>query len=248
MDADTPFPERDNKESEKTYKFSKEYFQFFGEVYDFARNIVEEGEREIGVKRRMKFWSALALLRSVTSSPAAAESSLRGRIGEATDKKETEVVIESEEELNSIISPLIEDTDEESPQDSEPSEVIRMQEEAEKDEDRFKKKFREFAKTATSLKGKLDTKLQTLFEVVDDLVANGYHPIIWCRYIATAEYIKLELTNRFKKNKELVIGVVTGKLDDEERKEKIEELQNAKQRILVATDCLSEGINLQKGI
>lgn len=246
MDADTPFPERDNKESEKTYKFSKEYFQFFSEVYDFARNIVEEGEKEIGVKRRMKFWSALALLRSVTSSPAAAESSLRGRIGEATDKKETEVVIESEEELNSIISPLIEDTDEESPQDSEPSEVIRMQEEEEKDEDRFKKKFREFAKTATSLKGKLDSKLQTLFEVVDELVANGYHPILWCRYIATAEYIKLELTNRFKKNKELIIDVVTGKLDDEDRKEKIEELQNAKQRILVATDCLSEGINLQK--
>ena len=38
---------------------------------------------------------------------------------------------------------------------------------------------------------------------------------------------------------------MTGELGDEERREKIAELAASTRRILVATDCLSEGINLQ---
>ena len=39
---------------------------------------------------------------------------------------------------------------------------------------------------------------------------------------------------------------VTGEVGDEERRERIEELVAHERRILVATDCLSEGINLQE--
>jgi hypothetical protein len=47
------------------------------------------------------------------------------------------------------------------------------------------------------------------------------------------------------RNKDITVGVVTGELTSDERKDKVELLGDADRRILVATDCLSEGVNLQ---
>jgi hypothetical protein len=44
----------------------------------------------------------------------------------------------------------------------------------------------------------------------------------------------------------VTVDVVTGELTSDERKEKVELLGEAERRVLVATDCLSEGINLQE--
>ena len=41
------------------------------------------------------------------------------------------------------------------------------------------------------------------------------------------------------------IEAVTGELAPEERRERVESLEETESRVLVATDCLSEGINLQ---
>src|SRR6202011_1928704 len=41
------------------------------------------------------------------------------------------------------------------------------------------------------------------------------------------------------------VAVVTGRLTPEERRVRVDRLEGSEQRILVATDCLSEGINLQ---
>jgi len=42
-----------------------------------------------------------------------------------------------------------------------------------------------------------------------------------------------------------VIDAVTGEYTPEERRERVEALAEGESRVLVATDCLSEGINLQ---
>ncbi len=39
---------------------------------------------------------------------------------------------------------------------------------------------------------------------------------------------------------------VTGEIDDEQRRERVAGLCRSTHRILVATDCLSEGVNLQE--
>jgi superfamily II DNA/RNA helicase len=74
-------------------------------------------------------------------------------------------------------------------------------------------------------------------------VKDGYFPIIFCRYIATANYLgkilKEQLPQKYN------IRVITSELADEQRKEEVERIGNEPNRILVATDCLSEGINLQ---
>jgi hypothetical protein len=54
--------------------------------------------------------------------------------------------------------------------------------------------------------------------------------------------VAAELKKHFPK---VLVDVVTGELSPEERRDKIESMEENEARILVATDCLSEGINLQ---
>jgi hypothetical protein len=72
--------------------------------------------------------------------------------------------------------------------------------------------------------------------------------VVFCRFIATAEYLGRELAKTF--GKKALVEVVVGSLPDSERKARIEAMtdttdRDGRARILVATDCLSEGINLQ---
>jgi superfamily II DNA/RNA helicase len=67
--------------------------------------------------------------------------------------------------------------------------------------------------------------------------------VIFCRYIATAHYLHQHLKARFPG---VTVDVVTGELAPEERKARVAALGEADHRLLIATDCLSEGINLQQ--
>jgi SNF2 family DNA or RNA helicase len=69
MGAETRFPKRDPKE--ETYSLSKEYRKLFDDVLTFTREIVQEPGLTTP-RQRVRYWAALALLRSVMSSPAAA--------------------------------------------------------------------------------------------------------------------------------------------------------------------------------
>ncbi|HZK67105.1 MAG TPA: helicase-related protein, partial [Chloroflexota bacterium] len=78
---------------------------------------------------------------------------------------------------------------------------------------------------------------------VEGLLKEGFRPIVFCRYISTADYIAEELGKRLRG---VEVRAVTGKLPPEERLNRVEELAQIEKRVLVATDCLAEGINLQK--
>ncbi len=80
LQADTPFPERE--ESEATYKLSPEYKQFFERALRYARETVLDPHHN-QLHQRVRWWSALALLRSLASSPAAAAATLRSRASTA---------------------------------------------------------------------------------------------------------------------------------------------------------------------
>ncbi|EKD68683.1 MAG: hypothetical protein ACD_47C00488G0002, partial [uncultured bacterium] len=78
---------------------------------------------------------------------------------------------------------------------------------------------------------------------IKKLVADGYNPIIFCRFIPTAEYLAKELKPMLPKD--IAITAVTGDLPPADRETRVLELSNNPRRVLVCTDCLSEGINLQ---
>jgi superfamily II DNA/RNA helicase len=81
-----------------------------------------------------------------------------------------------------------------------------------------------------------------LLKVLKGLLQEGAKPVIFCRFIATAEALGEEIKRAWPKAD---VAVVTGRLPPEERRTRIDQLEDSESRILVATDCLSEGINLQ---
>ena len=91
-----------------------------------------------------------------------------------------------------------------------------------------------------------DTKLAGCAKLVAGLLREGFYPIVWCRYIATADYVAEGLQRALSREfADVRVASITGMLSDDERRAKVAELTQEKRRVLVATDCLSEGINLQ---
>ena len=82
--------------------------------------------------------------------------------------------------------------------------------------------------------------------MVTELLLEGYNPVIFCRFIDTAEYVAEHLAQRLGTS--YAVAAVTGVLPPDERQARIRDLTGDETRrpVLVATDCLSEGVNLQE--
>lgn len=230
LGEDTPFPKRDS--GEIAYEVSPKYHAFYLDVVDFALGLTQKHDEHKG-KMRMRYWSALALLRGIMSSPEAGLEMLKNRASKAEGIYETT-------ELES--NPLI-DEDFDIEKDYPSASVIDKTDWT----DSELKRIRGFAERLEELKGlQHDSKVTDLISVVERWIKQGFHPVIFCRYIATAQYIgtllKQELAKRFEG---IDIQTVTSEDHDEVRKERIDGMRMDAPRVLVATDCLSEGINLQ---
>lgn len=233
LDADTPFPDR--LESEQTYKLSPDYKRLIDKVMRYARETVVDpldGNRH---RQRVRWWSALALMRSMSSSLAAAIATLRSRASAA----DTETAAEADEIGRHTVLDLM-DNDSSEGADLVPGSDI---EEESDGEQKNRRRLLEMAREAEALKGAKDEKLQKAVELVKSLVKDGYQPIVFCRFIPTAEYVAGALRERLPKS--VQVDAVTGLLPPVERENRILQLSEAPQRVLVCTDCLSEGINLQ---
>ncbi len=235
LGQETPFPER--LADEKPYKLSQEYKQLFEEVYNFARGLIKTTTQEMTyAQRRGRYWSALALIRCVMSSPAAAVASLTHQASKYT------VDADVDEELMS--SYVYDPTDQEQAVDTSPTVVIEQGQQSYSQSD--KRQLRAFIQSAQKLQGNKDQKLQSCIGYVQTLLANNYNPIIWCRYIATAKYLAEALKQKLEKKRSQVrVIAITGEMSEDEREIHLEELKSYQERVLVATDCLSEGVNLQ---
>nr|MBP7620383.1 hypothetical protein [Gemmatimonadales bacterium] len=97
---------------------------------------------------------------------------------------------------------------------------------------------------ADALKGDADPKLVAFVPVLRSLLQSNFNPIVFCRFIATAEYLAEGLRARL--GAQVEIEAVTGTLPPADREARIAALGAKPKRVLVATDCLSEGINLQQ--
>lgn len=232
LDEKTEFPTAETREI--NYKLSEPYRELFNKALKYAREIVSD--KEGGQHRqRVRWWSALALLRALASSPAAAAATMRNR----SATLETETVIEA----NDLGRRLILDIDDNDTTDA--SDILPGSDSyAPEDENTTsRRKLLAMAKEAQSLYGEYDTKMENLVKPLKDLIKDGFSPIVFCRFIQTAEYLAEQLRERLPKA--VQIAAITGLLPPDERELRIKELAEKPSRILVCTDCLSEGINLQ---
>src|SRR6266571_873587 len=102
------------------------------------------------------------------------------------------------------------------------------------------------ARARRALEGPGDAKLREMIQVVTELLLDGFNPIVFCRFIDTAEYVAEHLARVL--GPAYAVAGVTGALPPEEREARIAELTAVPgvRPVLVATDCLSEGVNLQQ--
>jgi len=224
------FPDR--KTAEITYRLTGAWGALFNNVLDYARELVERSEGQALHEQRMRWWAALALLRCISSSPAAAVNALRTRLSGAQQAGGAmELTLE---ELEAQAGERVLDglDDALSTDDIEP---------AAQTEDTAR--LQELIAAAQNLTGAAnDPKLAKLADHLVGLVKEGFQPVVFCRYIATAHYLAEFLRDKFK---DATVKAVTGELTPGEREAAVAELGDTDKRILVATDCLSEGINLQ---
>jgi len=223
------FPKRITPD--ETYQLSAPYRDLLDRTYAFCSEIVRTGAALEQPKRRVRYWGALALLRCVMSSPAAAVAALQARLrGEPRPDEQAEY------------GPFVFESDTDRTDDEAPSPPIEATEATLPESDR--RRLRELARLAQDIRtSQQDTKITRCAEIVRNLLDGGFHPIIWCRYVATAEYVGEHLRHCLPADVQVV--TITGRIGDDERRVKIDEIDPEKPRVLVATDCLSEGINLQ---
>jgi len=240
------FPDRESRET--TYKLSGEMESFFSDILSYARELVVNTSLSGKPGNRLNWWAALALLRCACSSPAAAAMALSTRLGledrlNSLDVENTDIermgmaTVMDGDEADDLLS-----SDDRVPGAELSEESLRPD-----------SPLGPLINRAKMLQGEeKDPKLAGLIPEVKRLLKEGFNPVIFCRYIATADYLRTHLERSF--GNIAVIDAVTGLLPPEEREERInafgvnesERTKGKKSRILVATDCLSEGINLQK--
>jgi superfamily II DNA or RNA helicase len=208
------FPKHETKES--PYSLGFDHGAFHEAVLDYCLDVVQEAGGDQN-RQRLAFWGTLALMRCVGSSPAAALSALRNRLATDGDKLGGQV--------------FDEDGDDEDAVDLEPASGLDASD-----------PLARLIRQAEQLAAGPDPKIKALLSELKPLVADGANPVVFCRFIATADHVGQALRKAFPK---LRIEVVTGALTADERRDRVEAMGEADQRLLVATDCLSEGINLQ---
>lgn len=219
----TTFPERENKEL--SYELSTSYKKVFNDLLKFVREIDQSNITE-SRQKKFKYFAILSLLRGVMSSPAAGIEML--------SKKSKQYDVVDDEELD-VVNPVADKDEGDS--DSTPTTVLEKA--------GLSNNEQQFLKDISEQLGKAkDNKVEDALRQVKEWVKEGYNPIVFCRFIATAKYVGEYFSDKLPKDTELL--VITGEMVDELRKEKIDQLRKSdKKKVLVATDCLSEGINLQ---
>jgi superfamily II DNA or RNA helicase len=237
LGEDTEFP-ADRLFRDAPYALSPAYKALLDDAIAYASERVTSasGQRE----QRVAWWSAIALLRSMVSSPRAASQTLatRSQSAAATTADEADI----------LGRPVTADMADDNPDGIDASPGA---DDTSTDISAIPARLMDLATRAGQLEGpESDNKLALLIKTVSDLLKNGYNPIVFCRYIPTSEYVAEHLDGALGKNKKTVVAAVNGTLSPAQRLDRIDRLGEASReegwkRVLVATDCLSEGVNLQ---
>lgn len=233
MNEETLFPDRDSKEV--SFNMSSDLHNLYQQLVDFGRDIsdVKTGTE---ATRLLRSWAAIALIKGAMSSPAMAIEMLERR---------KEKLLEPMDDINLLDENSIKDTlfeENDFGVDYARTDILSSIEY----ESSEYEKLDELINRAKSLINNVDndTKLKQSINLIKGWIKEGYQPIIFCHYIATADYVAEMLKDSLPKS--IDVRAITSEMGDEQRKEAVESMGRSERRVLIATDCLSEGINLQE--
>lgn len=230
----TAFPTRlDLTDEYGRWRPSADLAALIDEVADWAKPRLERAA-DAGDRRRQRvwWWSMLGLVRALGSSPAAGAATLRKRAGTADLDRDAHA-----DDIDEVGRQQVGDPD----LDLIDADDIEAGAQVEQDDTRV---FLQFADRLDAMTGvDVDPKLATAATIISNLLAQQHAPIVFCRFVGTAEYVAEHLTATL--GDAAAVTAVTGTTPPEVRAADVAALARQPRRVLVATDCLSEGINLQ---
>ena len=234
------FPQRLQLDNNEDYSFAPEYRKVLNDLIDYIKEGIQSVKKAEKRKQRYVYWDLLALMRGVMSSPDAGISMLQNKIAKDEDDSTVNEGDDAERiyTFNDTLKDMLNANDI----------VPEAYETASRSE---KTRFKEFIASLQHIKDSgADNKVKKALENVVFALESNMSPIVFCQYIQTAEYVGNYIAEKLaanRKTKDVVVGTITSRLSDEERKMKIDELAANERHVLVCTDCLSEGVNLQQG-
>lgn len=226
----TEFPERESKEV--GFLLTDEYKSFYNHLLQFAKGISSH-KAKTQQAQLLRSWVAISLIKGAMSSPAMAMEMLNRRSQKLNEEPtDPEIIVNPE-------SALFEDLD--SVDDTPRIDLVDHLDYSRNEKEELQSLFTK-AQALHAMAS--DQKLDITIKLIKDWLKEGYSPIVFCHYIPTANYVAEKLKAILPSTVE--VKAITSEMADEQRKEEIELLGKKEKHVLVATDCLSEGINLQE--
>lgn len=252
-DSESPFPERD--QDIVTVSPTPQEQSMYDTVRDYGDALIEAAKQS--ENRTLARWTMIHFLKRALSSPEALRQSLSNRedklttrleelneAGEAVD--DSAGVTEDMAQANALDNDPGEDYNEEE-LGKRVERIVTGDEAAIKYELEALETAKEEAETVTSSR---DGKLQKL--LTETLPNRAQYPrvIIFTKYVDTLEYLEAQIENA-KTNatsalsEDLEVFTLYGELNEAQRQERFEAFAETSPGVLIATDVISEGMNLQ---
>jgi len=242
----SPFPQREQQEViVAPSAYEKEAIEA---VRAYGERVLARVAEERAQVRTLAHWTVLHLHKRALSSPEALRCSLRNR-REGLRRRLKEVALA---ENDGSLAPEVARAnvlDEDTGEWLDPEEAVQRA-------DRFVYGTREALEAelaelesvlakAEKVTPRRDSKLQKLLDsTLRDLLALDPKVIIFTRYVDTLNYLAKQI-QRDKRYAHATVLTIHGGLNERQRREVFHAFERAPLGILVATDAISEGINLQ---
>jgi SNF2 family DNA or RNA helicase len=232
----SPFPKRDQKEVIIDPKPNGKLIQLLDAVERYGDFILKSAqENNSNRSKNIANWVAIHLQKRAISSPYAVLKSLENRIATIENNVDN-ITVNDAETLENYVFDFVSDDE----RVSDEMASLKLDFEAlSSNEIEELKSIIEFGKTLTP---KDDEKLQNLKTVIlPELMAKDPKVIVFTKYKDTLDYLEKNL-----KTKEFDTFIMHGDMSLNSRTEIFGKFDRAKRAILIATDVISEGLNLQR--
>ena len=253
-EEENPFPVRDQAEVAIDLEHEEER-EIVEKLERYGKSILTLAEGGSYKVQTTAHWVVMHLQKRALSSPGALRISLKNRLENVIDKINKEETSDymsisvAQAKANALDEEVVDElTDEEV--------SIRMDKTSFGSLDALRaeaEELEELIKLASRITPAKDSKLKRLANPKNGILKNALSgvygtkkAIIFTRYKDTLEYLEKEIPKQLRKTiSSLQVITVHGDLTDALRNEQLAKFLQLDQGILIATDCISEGINLQ---
>lgn len=243
---ENPFPKRD----QDTVEISPTTYETdaYDAVREYGDTLVEAAKE--ADNRTLAQWTVVHFLKRALSSPEALRRSLRNRRDKLTDRLEE---IDASDGDGSETVGVSEELAQANALDSDPGEDYSETELGERvervvtgDEKAIRMELESLETTleaADDVTQSRDSKLQKLLDQTLPARFNSGGTIIFTKYVDTLEYLEEHVRDEY--GDQVSVHTLYGELGDAERNERFQAFADADRGVLIATDVISEGMNLQ---